>query len=730
MATIELLAYLKKKPCLKEIIKLERTEVKKILVCDLNSVLLWIYLSVARNLAGEPKIELLDQMSRKITTFVSALRYVRIEPVFFFNSVTTQQHEEEFTFSLSWIKEKYIESLEPCPKISACAINKGIFSLNPLYLVQVQLLLLSLRVKTIYCLNNFVAEVATFTEKESDVCGVLSFNIEFALFAKVRLMNMDDFDLEGDIGLDSESPNETPGEIVCAYVNTDMLASEFGLSRAGLIDLVILLGNSYSVQLNGKYYIRKYLQLPNKGIEGVVNFLKKYRSPVFEFCSKLSYFLDLNKDYRFAFSQSLVLYNSPAKLTNVCEMSASKWIRRQVSSGKLPFYFYGIANWGIYLRQPFYEIRNVCFVTIHDKLISQRRKLYHILGKKMVVEYGITSRRVFVETEVEAPVGVQLDVTVEQLKRIQSLSCIKKCKLLSTVLLSEYHALDCIYLGRGLLRNEPQTKPCSNSVAYWILGISMHLFCRHGEIDSPSFDAMCISVITFLSDAVLTFPEHYYKNMSTDLSIVCGFSHTIQLVYDFAMLLGLTHYVPLPTSVYSPSHSLMILALKSEAFKNDVCRQYYATLHKNLFCISSLNLFRLKCLDPALHDHNELILLLEQSVQELSTQKPFLEELLSNFALDQKPQTNNRNGQDAAYMELNVNDDVSKNQVDVDGIFESKEEESTNYSISCTSDSNLKQDSFYAITDSSERPFHSDCNRMSLEAVKVGESIQNQGIVL
>ena len=651
MANIELQAVLKKRPSMMTILKLEHTDTETLLLCDLNSIVVWL----SGALAGDKYCDL-DGLSVKVTAFVQALRHIGIEPVFFCNTLVSFSNKDEFQFILPQTKLEYLDSLDPKKRSRHDLYQKyALFCTNPLMVVQLQMLFESLNVRAVYVLGNFMAEVATYVTKNNAI-GILSYNPEFAIFQNVLFIHIDFFDLEKDIDICSKQPVVTPNEIICACIDLEMLSDEFGLTRAGLIDLAIILGNGFSLHLNEKYCIAKYLQIYGKGFESVVTFVRGYQSPVFDSCSKLSYFCDLYKEYSYAVSQSLALYNDPTLFNVIANNDCiiSKWVKEKVVVGLLPSYFYALVDFGVFIRQPFYEDHSICNRKIHEKVLFLRKIVYFLLGIDTLQEYGYNQKKPFAVTKVELKILSTPVDTVSRLNNIWYLSLASKCELLASLSLSMYSdKLNDTYVNSVISNCVNKQHEPAVLVDYWIVATSLYVFCQNGGFDGHVFDAIYVSVLIFLSGIDLTIPNHILGNVPSDTNAVNAFSYILQLLYDLSMLLGLGKNLPLPSNVYNPSLSFKVLLLSASLICNS-CEKYFAGTVKKLFCVSSVRLFRLKCIDSVqnLNNQFELISLFNSAILELKNESDIIEAIVAELVCKRKsvvPQ--NETGNSSQYKE-------------------------------------------------------------------------------
>ena len=678
MASFELQALLKKKPSLMTILKLKRTEAEEsTLVCDLNSVVAWLS-GIIANCCN------LDILSSKMTAFVRALRHIGVEPVFFCNTPVSFSNKDEFKLLLPQIRSEYLDSLDVTKK--NCLYQKyALFCTNPLIVVQMQLLLESLNVKAVYVLGNFMAEVALYVAKHNTI-GLLSFNAEFAIFPHVLFIHIDFFDLEKDIDIFSRQPIVTPNEIICACVNSEMLSSEIGLTGAGLIDLAIILGNCFSMHLNDKYCIGKYLRIYDKGLESMVTFLKGFQSPVFESCSKLSYFCDLHDEYRYVVSQSLSLYNEPHlfTVTENDESIISNWVKEKMFSGLLPSYFYAIVIFGTYMRHPFYEDHSICNTKIYENVLFLRKILYFLLGVEIVHEFGYDKNKPFAKTKVELEITNTPVESVSRLNDIWRLSLASKCELLASISIHSDRLSDNSFKTYYVQKQ-------SVKLDYWIVATSLFLFCRNGGYDGHMFDAIYMSVLMFLSGIDLFVFDHVSGNLPRDLNAVNAFSYILQLLYDISMLLGLGKDLSLPSIVYSPSFSLKVLLLNASSLVCDSCEKFFTSLMKKILSFSPVYLFRLKCVDYTqnMQNQHELISLFESALLELKNQKAILKKLFSELAC---------RGSNNVPSEV-LSDDASLSQKNEIG----------NSSISCSTDDSSDSSNNASTCSSVETEFSPDC---------------------
>ncbi len=678
----ELVLLLKDNPSFLKPLRIKHSEEKSLLVCDLNSVVAWLS-GVSGNSAYSRfngNVFDLQRLSSKLTSFVRALRHISIEPVFFSSNMASlpgYSCKNDVKFLLPQMRFDYLEALSTAKRTPL----QQLYTMNPLIFLQAQLLLSSLKVQIVFSAGNCMSEAVSYATNNKAL-GLLSYNAEFAFFPGVSYIHIDFFDLEGDINTCSDHPMEQPVEVMCACVTVDILSAEFGLlSKAGMTDLAILLGNSFSSYLNDKYCIGNFICLGDKKLKSIINFIKEFESPVFKTSSKLAYFCDMNKDYEYGVLRSVALYDNPEHFNQFAELSRNEiafWIKEKIDKGLLPSYFYALVQYEVCIRHPFYDNHCSTQSKMQEIALFLRKIIYFMLGVAVVFEYGqAKNHKPFVESKVQ--VGRLPDV-LEVLNHIWLLPSEAKWELLtSLVTMGKSSELSPDILNTMIIASNEKVH--SIPTGYLILVIALFVFCQNGVCDGHMLDAVYVSILIHLAEISVTLPHQFDDDMCGEINITAEFSCILQLLYDLAMLLGLADSLPILNLIFSPSLCLRLLSLSSSACYCHSCDDYYSRLIRNIFLIPSVQLFKLKALSYSASNNcnAELMLLLESAVVDLGNQKEAFENVFGKGYCKNhcsSPQYPSMNSTDEVELE-SISSSETSSLVDATTIEQSMEPHST-----------------------------------------------------
>lgn len=351
MVVESLLAFLRSHPSCKAVFKLrevaialrKQTGKPTELVCDAVPVVLWLLAELDITLTDERQLPSYSclyggdfhKYAERVAVFVKALRHLDTEPVFFLPAAAGCD-KTVFSLSFSVLKARYLKSLERITSIQQICDGSGDFwrvsrTLQPLVLLQAVMTLTSLNVRTVQCVGHSCAEMVAYASSNTHVFGILSTNSDLAVIDASVFIDTKDFDLQQSLALHSTSPNETPNDVLCAFVTTQSVARAIGIRTEQLADLAILCGNDYTRELNQQLQLCDYLQLKDLTVTSVAQWLVKQKT------SKLtnpSFLMPPNPQYQEAVRESYTLYSGdyvlPPNPSSLCQ-----YLLTRILTGKL-----------------------------------------------------------------------------------------------------------------------------------------------------------------------------------------------------------------------------------------------------------------------------------------------------------------------------------------------------------------------------------------------------------
>lgn len=580
------------------------------IVCDLSTIIHWLCPTFDYETLNEKYLE------SRLLDFVTALRHLSIDPVFFIRS-SIGCHGDEFYLLLPSLKYQYIQKLSI--HSDTARYNYDNISVNPLLLIQLQIALTEQSVKVIECTSNFIIEMYEYSCKEN-VCGVVSNSVEFALLPDCQFIDIGGFDLDKTFKF-SDAINSQPSDIRCSFTSLNIILEELQLIDEQLIDAVMLIGNMYTQYLSSTYKFSEYLELKENTFEQFLQYVIRHDCPIFYEDGKLVHLSEVVPQFRRTIDSSYCMYFTPERFINQQSSinSVAIWIRK--SSG-MSSVLYAIANSGIYWREALFEAITVGRVSVHDQLVPIRELLYELLGVKEVLEFGGTSSRSFAETTVNVSVFEEEEDVLQCLLDIQDLTLRQKVSLLFKYIV--YRRL----VTEPKLLDSTALEDIDDDVLlkYSILCLSLYIY---SNVVSQSIDELH-GLVQFVLSHITNVPVPVISNKPDERSLTVSvwFSHVIQTVYYFYQVVGLGHHLPKPMELFLTFSAAKYISYNLSSFIPDYSKPG-VHVSRSILSLPSVKLFCSSC-HSSVTDSNclSLIQLFSDAVNEVNTH-------CSNLEVDQ-----------------------------------------------------------------------------------------------
>ena len=549
----------------------KRTGRKAKLLCDFFPVVEWLLSSYDGSLVRTgrlPPYSLLyggdvKLYGQRVLAFVEALKSVGISPIFFLDGPPGSDLAQ-FEAQLPQLRAQHDQMLERCLTVhQVCEGRRDLlqvdWQLSQDVATEVQASLQAAGVGLTHCVGCAAREMIEYQQSHPAVLGALSTNTDLAVAAHSTLFPISFFDLEGALGVSTDSIHSTPSEVVCEVVDPSTLCRSLQLERhAELVSVSILCGNDFTHQLNESLDPCTKLGLSSSTIDSVSVWVRK-QSCQLEEVNELQELLSHHPSYREAISQSEALYGDPlsgreqdrlpALLEKYAENGTLLCVEVRVHDNSLLS-----ATNGIYWRWPVVEPVSLGQVCYMDLTLHLRRKVYSLLGQEMVREFGRTSSRSFTHVEVMSAVSKELcysDWSESQrllaLFRLMTADDMDSDADISS-LLSEATTTEEKGLASDAISVLPQAVLVCGSLCF-MCRVSSAPNCST-PVKPSELEAL---LLTSLFCAASIPPSHVPELPSSRaLTLAMQFSHTLHQARLLASVLGLRDALPPPSSLFYP----------------------------------------------------------------------------------------------------------------------------------------------------------------------------------
>ena len=601
-------------------IKLESTVLfkrcgeKLILICDLVAVFYWLIA-----LLHKAKVASKDyskytciyggnfkDYKERILEFVKALRFINVEPVFFWDGPQGSSFDYEHKLD-TWkyrskkLLRKIRENSEIC-KFHAIEIKFEKRLKQTLLFEELVYALRDAGVTVNLCEGEADNIMAQYAREHKEVCTILTNDTDMALMSGVSMVHYKFFDRKDALELSRPVLKCRSHEICCDIIKPQHLARDLKIDEKCLPALSILCGNDYTKPLNETININESLGFSHPFVASVSVWVKHHENDcksadlflnikqIQEICKDHPEYCDAIK-YSYSFYQAKCVSASgvPASPIPIHDLVVEKVKKYQLDRQFLPL----VRN-GIMWR---YEIEhlNERFPCIHEKLQPVRELLYKLLCISRVTEYGQYGMVKFGQFIINV-----YPCEPETLQALIKLPFSLKIQLMFNALLTcteeiEWMDDDDIRESIFLLGNLKQTLHIAavdepDKIKEYI-GAALTCTCilfviKNKLIPKMYIDALIMACFSCAMDE--TPPKLAARPGPTGVTIGAQFMVILRHARLLASLLGLEELLPLPSSIfqpfiYIPLHGTAFKNFRKEHFYNDdeAVKKYYLDLADN-----------------------------------------------------------------------------------------------------------------------------------------------------
>ena len=394
---------------LKPIRLFKRGDEKVFLVCDLMAVFYWLI-----ELLHKAKVTCKDyspysaiyggnfkDYKERILEFAKALRYINIEPIFFWDGPQGSSYDYEHKLS-TWrertgkILGKIHGNAEIC-KFHAAEIKFEKRIKQTLLFDELVRALRDAGVTVNLCEGEADNIMAQYARDHKEVCAILTNDTDMALMSGVSMIHYKFFDRTDTLQL-CRPVLKRSHEICCDIMKPQFLARDLNIDEKCLPALSILCGNDFTLHLNQMINIRESLGFSYPFVVSVSVWIKHHEND----CKCAETFLSIKKikeicekypEYHEAVIHSYDFYQSERPVSTTIRYPASpihSLIVEKVVKYQMDRQFLALVKNGILWRDEIEQLDEK-LPCIHEVLQPVRKLLYKLLCLSHVTEYGQNS---------------------------------------------------------------------------------------------------------------------------------------------------------------------------------------------------------------------------------------------------------------------------------------------------------------------------------------------------
>ena len=606
----------------------KRGEEKEILVCDLMAVFYWLI-----ELLHKAKVTNKDYSQysaiyggnfkdyrERILEFVKALRFINVEPVFFYDGPPGSSFDYELKLE-TWrdrsrkILRKVRDNAEIC-KFHATEIKFEKRIKQTLLFEELVHALREAGVVVNLCEGEADNIMAQYVREHKEVCTILTNDTDMALMSGVSMVHYKFFDRQDTLEINRPVLRRSH-EICCDIMKPQYLARDLKIDEKCLPALSILCGNDFTSVLNERIDIMKVLGFSYPIIASVSVWIKHHEND----CKSADSFLSIKQikeicedfpEYSQVVIHSYNFYQSGKPPPEPSDFPAASPIHsvivEKVKAYQMDRQFLPIVKNGIMWRDEIEQLdeRLPC---IHETLQPVRNLLYKLLCISCVTEYGQHGVNEFVQ--------LRIDVTP---CRPETLSTLTKLPFDVKIILIFNALLTCTEQNVGRLNDDKISKNVFllGSIPEQKLPIAATDKLKDTEKIKEYFGAAltCSCILFAIKNKLI--PETYIVPLimacfccamdetppklaarpgPTGVTIAAHFMLILKHARLLASLLGLEELLPLPSTifqpfVYIPLHGSAFKISQKEHFHNDdkKVQEYYQDLSLNKSFVKFKNL--------------------------------------------------------------------------------------------------------------------------------------------
>ena len=588
-----------------------------ILVCDLIAVFYWLI-----ELLHKAKVTSKDysqytciyggnfkDYKARILEFVKALRFINVEPVFFWDGPQGSSFDYEYKLD-TWKhkSKKLLRKIRENSKICKFHVVEIKFEKRLRQTLLFEELVYALRdagVTVNLCEGEADNIMAQYAREHREICTILTNDTDMTLMSGVSMVHYKFFDRKDALELSRPVLKCRSHEICCDVLKPQHLARDLKIDEKCLPALSILCGNDYTKSLNERIKINESLGFSHPFVVSISVWIKHHEND----CKSADSFLNIKQiqeicedhpEYCKAVRYSYDFYQAEcvsAPGFPVSPIAIHDLVVEKAKRYQLDGQFLALVKNGIMWR---YEIEQLDerFPCIHETLQPVRMLLYKLLCIPRVTEYGQhgmdTFGRFIIKVKPCKP---------ETLRDLTELPLSLKIQLIFNALLTcaeqklsiEHMDDDDIREKIFLLGNLKQTLHIaaadeSEKIKEYI-GAALTCACilfviKNKLIPKKCIDALIMACFCCAMDE--TSPKLAARPGPTGVTIGAQFMVILRHARLLASLLGLEELLPLPSSIfqpfiYIPLHGTAFKIFRKQHFYNDdkLVLEYYIDLLLN-----------------------------------------------------------------------------------------------------------------------------------------------------
>ena len=581
---------------------------RAVLICDFMAVLYWLMKllddAMIRSQQYSKYIAIYggdyNEYTKTILSFVKALRYIGLEPIFFVDGPRGSSDVDFRMKEMTW-KERQRELLKTIEKYAEICkykdpdvrLNK--WSLNCLLPEQFIQALQIIGVRIVICPGEADYVMAKYTRDHHDeVCGILTNDSDMTMMLGCSIIHCKFFDRRDALKLGTPTINEEPDDIHCEMIEPQKLAHCLRIDERCLPALSILCGNDFTKSLNIDIKINEKLGLTYPFIESAARWIKNHQND----CTSPDLFLQIPaiKDaainselYPDAVRHTYDFYCFASVELDTSRSPISKCIIDEVIHGQLNPKFLSIVICGKFWRidVPQLEDDGEC---IHRRLLFIRRLLYRLVCVNEVMEYGQS----FVKSMV---FGEKIAIPLCEEKLLDGLRQLSLEQRMLIIFNVFTKGTD-VGISPELLETSITLSPSINLDICAVLSCTCLLYAISHDI-VPSEYIFPLILSCFCCSLQEKSPKLAARPGPKGVTIASRFMSILQHATWFASLLGLGQELPLPSAifqpfVYIPLHITVFKINQKEKFHGEdaEAKEFYRNLSDNeaakdfMHCIS------------------------------------------------------------------------------------------------------------------------------------------------
>ena len=599
-----------------------------ILVCDLIGVFYWLI-----GLLHKAKVTCKDyspysaiyggnfkDYKERILEFVKALRFINMEPVFFWDGPHGSSYDYKQKLN-TWIckSKKVLSIIKDHAEICNFHATEIKFEKRLQQTLLFEELVHALRdagVTVNVCEGEADNAMAQYAREHKEVCTILTNDTDLALMSGISMIHYKYFDRKDVLELSRPVLKCGSHEICCDIMKPQYLARDLKIDEKCLPALSILCGNDFTKHLNEVININESLGFSKPYVLSVSLWIKHNENDcksaysfvcikqIEEICEKFpEYYEAVVHSYDFYQPKAISI---PMDRFTVSPLHDS--VVEKVMSYKMDPLFLSLVKNGIMWRHGIEQVEKD-MPCIHEILQPVRMLLYKLLCISDVTEYGQRGMNQFVHPKVSVtpcrpvtlldlnaqPPHVKIQLifnalltcTEENLRRKSDAFLIERIFLLGNVLRQKF-----TIAATGDLEDTEKIKEFFGAV----LTCTCILFAiRNQLIPEKYINPVIMACFCCAMDEVP--PRLAGRPGPTGVTIAAQFMVILKHARLLASLLDLEELLPLPSVIfqpfiYIPLHGTAFKISEKERFYNDdkEVRRYYEDLSTNKSFIKYRNL--------------------------------------------------------------------------------------------------------------------------------------------